>query len=446
MRPVRILVVDDDRAIRHTLLACLEAEGHLVTLAATASEALESASMEMYDLVLLDLRLGTQSGLDLIPRLVASNPRSRIIVITAHASIETAVDAIRRGAADYLPKPFEPDQVRLAISRAVEVLDLERNVSTLRADLASTRPPAPGSSANSAMQAMLQTARTVAVTDASVLITGESGSGKGLVGRAIHDWSRRREAPFVVVHTPSLSAELLESELFGHTRGAFTGAVNTNVGRVAQAEGGTLFLDEIGDLPPALQPKLLRFIQDREFERLGDPTTRRADVRIIAATNVDLSDRVASGAFREDLYYRLNVIELRVPPLRNRPEDIVPLAEELVARFARKYNRAAPTIPRATAEALRTHEWPGNVRELQNTIERVMILSQSSEITPQELGFAGAVGGASQPMVGDLVSLADIEEAHIRRVVAATETLEEAARVLEIDPTTLYRRRRQYGI
>jgi NtrC-family two-component system response regulator AlgB len=297
------------------------------------------------------------------------------------------------------------------------------------------------------MKQVLETARSVADTDATVLIRGESGTGKGVIARAIHRWSHRAEGGFAVLNCPSLSAELLESELFGHRKGAFTGATETTQGRVSQAEGGTLFLDEIGDFPPALQPKLLRFVQDREYERVGDPVTRRADVRLIAATNRDLDALVESGEFREDLLYRLNVITLELPPLRERPEDISALAERFLARFAADYQRPARGFDEAAIAALIAYGWPGNIRELQNVVERAVILGQSTPIGERELN-PGRDGGEprGRPRAGDAISLAALEKAHIAGVVAASDTLEAAARTLDIDPSTLWRKRKQYDI
>jgi len=444
--PLAVLVVDDERHIRTTLLACIEREGHRVGLAATAQEALAAAGGDAFDVVFLDLRLGVDSGLDLIPALLEQSPWLKIIVITAHATIETAVEAMRRGATDYLPKPFEPAQVRIVLQKAAEVRALESRVETLRRRLDQAQPELHLESENADMVRLFTVARQVAGSDATVLIRGESGTGKGVLARALHAWSVRAPRPFVVVHAPSLSTELLESELFGHVKGAFTGAVRTNAGRVAQAEGGTLFLDEIGDLPLALQTKLLRFIQDHAYERVGDPAPRRADVRIVAATNQDLEARVRESRFREDLFYRLNVIELAVPPLRERTEDIVPLAKTFLSFFAHKYNRLHIALGSETETLLRRHAWPGNVRELQNAIERAVILNQGGVITPEQLPFPVPHTRLPAPQVGGMISLMELEEAHIRRVIDATATLDKAAEVLGIDPATLWRRRKQYGI
>jgi NtrC-family two-component system response regulator AlgB len=285
----------------------------------------------------------------------------------------------------------------------------------------------------------------VAASDTTVLLRGESGTGKGVLARAIHAWSDRAQRSFGIVSCPALSPQLLESELFGHARGAFTGAIRDNPGRVASTDGGTLFLDEIGDLPLSLQPKLLRFVQDREYERVGESTPRRADVRMIAATNVDLDAAVREGRFREDLLYRINVVQIELPPLRDRPEDILDLAERFLAELRR--GKAIAGFTDEAQAALRSYSWPGNVRELRNVIERALILCRTEQIGVELLpaNFTPS-RGESEIAVGDSVSLDRLEETHIRRVLARAKSLEEAAEILGIDVATLWRRRKKYGI
>ena len=401
---------------------------------------------EVFDIAFLDLRLGTDSGIDLLPNLLERLPSLKVIMITAYATIESAVEAMRRGAADYLPKPFQPAQVRLVLQKAADLHSLERQVESLRDTIAGSHPPLHVESKDKAMASTIELLRRVAATDATILLLGESGTGKGMFARAMHDWSQRREGPFVIVHTPSLSAELLESELFGHVKGAFTGAVQANLGRVAQAEGGTIFLDEIGELPMPLQTKLLRFLQDREYERVGDSHTRHADVRIIAATNQDLGRAMEQGRFREDLYYRLNVVEARIPPLRERVQDMAALAEEFLAHYGHKYNRKLLRFSPDGMNALRRYDWPGNVRELGNAIERAVILADGDEIRPEAFPFINAGEAISEPAIGKMISLSELEEAHIKSVIQSTETLDQAAEVLGIDPATLWRRRQKYNI
>ncbi len=443
--PLNVLVVDDEANIRKTLSVCLEADGHRVSAVGNFEDAISESTRRSFDLAFVDLRLGTASGLDLIPALLAASPWLKIVVITAYASIDTAVEAMRRGAADYIPKPFTPAQVALAVRKAAEVRSMEQRIASLQEDLGRAAPEADLSSESPAMLRAVSMARQVAPTDATVLLRGESGTGKTVLARAIHGWSRRAGKPFGVISCPSLSAELLESELFGHVKGAFTGAVRDNPGRIAACEGGTLLLDEIGDLPLPLQPKLLRFLQDREYERVGESATRKADVRLLAATNADLEAAVRNGRFREDLFYRLNVIQVEIPPLRDRSEDIAALAARLLAFYGRSHHRLFVGFSDDALSALKGYRWPGNIRELRNVIERASILCPSDRIDVAHL--PPAVCPRDMPMkIGDPVRLEKIEEEHIRRVLASSKSLQEAADTLGIDQATLWRRRKQYGI
>jgi two-component system, NtrC family, response regulator AlgB len=445
MGPLHVLVVDDELNIRKTLAIGLEAEGHIVTAVSNAQGALAEASRRSFDLAFVDLRLGTDDGLDLIPSLRATTPWLKVIVITAYASIDTAVEAMRRGATDYIPKPFTPAQIDLAVRKVFEVRSLEQKVAALQEDLGRQHPEIDFSSLSPAMQKAVTLARQAAVSEANLLLRGESGTGKTALARAIHSWSGRAVKPFNIVSCPSIPAELLESELFGHAKGAFTGAVRDNPGRIAASDGGTLLLDEISDLPLALQPKLLRFIQDREYERVGDTAPRKADVRLVAATNANLEAAIREGRFREDLYYRLNVIAIEIPPLRERPEDIPALAVRLLAFHARANHRPDLGFKDEALEALAGQSWPGNVRELSNAIERATILCQTDRIGLECLP-TGLIQRGAELKLGDFVSLDKIEEAHIRRVLVNSRSLQEAAAVLDIDAATLWRRRKKYGI
>ncbi|HEX8386763.1 MAG TPA: sigma-54 dependent transcriptional regulator, partial [Rubricoccaceae bacterium] len=390
------------------------------------------------------LRLGADDGLDVLPRLTALLPQAHVVVVTAYADVETAVASVRRGAADVLPKPFLPDQVALVVGKLSRERALEREVAALRLGQAGAEPVVL-ESRNAAVGRVLGLARQAAASDATLLLTGESGTGKSSLARAVHAWSPRAARPFVTFSAPSGRGDLLESELFGHARGAFTGAVAEAPGRVSLADGGTLFLDEIGELPLALQPKLLRFVQERAYERVGDPRPRHADVRLVVATNRDLAAEVAAGRFREDLYYRLNVIEVRLPPLRDRPEDVVDLARELLAHFAARAGRPGLSFTADAEAALAGHRWPGNLRELRNAVERATILSAGDAVGADLLPFAPETGSA-EVRIGDAVPLAAVEEAHVRRVVGSAVSLEEAAATLGIDRATLWRRRKEYGI
>ena len=439
----RILLVDDEAAILRTFRYCLEDEGYQVATAGSAAQADALLQRQVFDLCFLDLRLGEDNGLEVLERMRIQVPWMRVVVVTAHSEVDTAVEAMQAGAADYLVKPCSPDQLRLAASQQLEVRQLAARLEALEGE--ARRNQGGLDSHSPALKAVLETARQVADTDANVLILGESGTGKGEVARLIHSHSRRAKKPFVTINCPSLTAELMESELFGHSRGAFTGASESTLGRVNQADGGTLFLDEIGDFPLPLQSKLLRFIQDKEYERVGDPVTRQADVRILAATNLDLAEMVRSGTFREDLLYRLNVITLTLPPLRERAEDVLALAEGFLARFVKDYSRPARGFSEASLAALRRYNWPGNVRELRNVIERASIICPGEWVEPSHLGLdTRDDGGVAR--VGSDMTLGDLEKAHIAAVLGNSSTLEQAATTLGIDVSTLYRKRKQYGL
>ncbi len=439
----RILLVDDEPAILRTFRYCLEDEGYKVATASSADQAETLVQTQVFDLCFLDLRLGADNGLDVLPRLREQAPWMRVVIVTAHSAVDTAVNAMQAGAADYLVKPCSPEQLRLAAARQLETSRMAARLQVLEHANGTTNATidshCPG------MMAVLDTARQVADTDANILILGESGTGKGELARAIHGWSKRRNKTFVTINCPSLSANLMESELFGHARGAFTGASENTLGRVSQADGGTLLLDEIGDFPLALQPKLLRFIQDREYERVGDPRTRQADVRILSATNRHLQTMIGQGEFREDLLYRLNVITLTLPPLRERPEDIPGLAAGFLWRFVSDYARPARGFSTAALAALEGHRWPGNIRELRNIVERASIICPGEQVEVSHLGFDELLT-EGPPRAGAELSLEELERAHITAILSSSDTLDQAARTLGIDASTLYRKRKQLGL
>jgi NtrC-family two-component system response regulator AlgB len=442
---LRVLVIDDDKSIRSTLGVCLEGFGYEVVAVASGELARAALARQSFDLAFTDLRLGAESGLELIPELLALRPNLSIVVITAYATFDTAVQAVQRGAQGYLPKPFSPAQVRHAVDEVLQRRALRGRVAALENRLAEEAPDIDLSSTSPELRAVLDALVPAARSDATVLLRGESGTGKGVLARALHEQSDRRERPFVTVNCPTLSEDLLSSELFGHAKGAFTGAVRDQPGRVEGADGGTLFLDEIAELSPGLQAKLLRFLQEKQFERVGENRTRTADVRIVAATNRDLDADVATGRFRQDLLYRLNVVELTVPPLRQRGEDVLRLAERFLAFFAVKAKRPLFALSPAACQALSHYAWPGNVRELRNVMERIAILWPAQTVEPA--AFPERIRGApppDTPAVGGDYTLEEIEREHIVRILMRTKTAEEAARILGIDASTLWRKRRKY--
>ncbi|MGN6111082.1 MAG: sigma-54-dependent transcriptional regulator [Kofleriaceae bacterium] len=439
-----VLVIDDEKNIRVTLTMCLEGMGCSVATASTAEAALAAGERKPFDLVFLDLRLGDQDGMVVLRCLLAARPGLAIVVITAYATIDTAVEAIKLGAVDYLPKPFTPAQIRHVVDQVAARRLAELRAADLEARLADEVPGIDITTQSPQMRAALELASRAAASDAPILVRGENGTGKSVLARYAHARSRRAGKPYVTVSCPTLSEELLASELFGHAMGSFTGAVRDQAGRVEAAEGGTLLLDEIGEITPSLQAKLLRFVQDKEFERVGETRTRRADVRVIAATNRDLDADVQAGRFREDLLFRLNVIEIIVPPLRERPDDILPMARRFLAFFARAANRPPPALAPAAAQALVAYSWPGNVRELRNAMERAIILFPDRTVAREALPERIAARAATTPRLGSDFTLDQIEREHIERVAGRAETLEDAARILGIDASTLYRKRKKY--
>jgi NtrC-family two-component system response regulator AlgB len=440
---MNVLIIDDDAGIRQTLGAALESEGHRVAAAGNRTAAEKQLRTESFEVAFLDLRLGAESGLDLLPELLRISPRLAVIVITAYSSIETAVQAIQRGAFDYLAKPFKPAQIAQLLERVARTREMETRISDLEGRVVKPGMDAElGASTEPKMQRLLEIAKKTAASDATVLLLGESGTGKSVLARQMHLWSARAREPFVTVSCPSLSRDLLESELFGHMKGAFTGAVQTTWGKVAAADRGTLFLDEIGELPLEIQPKLLRLLQEREYERVGEAKIRMADVRVIAATNRNLKEAVARGAFREDLLYRLDVISLDLPPLRERPGDLMTIAENLLRQLAHRSAQAIKGFSQRAREAMTRYAWPGNIRELRNVIERATILTSSEEIDLPDLPASLATTEPQNPALGGAYTLDEIEAEHIRRVLARSKNLQQAATILQLDPTTLLRKRK----
>ena len=440
---MRILLIDDERNIARMLSIALEADGHEVAAVEGSSGALRQVQKSPFDVAFLDLRLGQENGLEVLAQLRRVDRGMAVVVITAFASIPTAVEAMRLGAADYLAKPFTPEQVRLVLARIEKNRTLERRVEELESLFGDSGGEVSPAVEDQAMQSVLDLAYKTAASQASIILLGESGTGKSVLAREIHRRSLRADRPFITVSCPSLSQGLLESEMFGHVKGAFTGAVADTQGKVAAASGGTLYLDEIGELPLEIQPKLLRLLQEREYERVGETQTRQADVRIISSTNRDLALAIKGGQFREDLYYRLNVVALRLPPLRERPRDLDNLANAHLRFFARQTGKLITEFSPEARAAMRRYPWPGNLRELRNAIERGVILSSGPQIEAVHLSNLVA---SSQPKaeVGAAVTLTELTDEHIRRVMANTARLEDAAEILGIDLATLYRRRRKW--
>jgi two-component system NtrC family response regulator len=451
----RILFIDDDRAGREVALFNLRKAGYEVTAASDGQEGLAAFSPEKFDLVVTDVKMPGISGIEVLRRVRSQAPDVPVLVITAFGNVETAVEAMKEGAYDFIGKPFHRDQLLLSVGKAFERRRLAAEVRNLRIRAGGVERQIV--SVSRAMKQVLSVADRVAATDATILITGESGTGKEVVARRIHVHSRRAEGPFVAVNCAAIPGELLESELFGHARGAFTGAVRDRAGRFRQAAGGTLFLDEVGEIPLPLQGKLLRVLQERAVDVVGGDHPVSVDVRIMAATNRDLPERIREGAFREDLYYRLNVVEIRVPPLRERPEDIPPLVDYFMKETSADREL---TVPPAVIEELKSRPWPGNVRELSNACERMAILCRGTEVSLGDLppaaskargaeSAAGAEGFGEEwpPLPPGGLSLVDLEKKVIERALRLKGgNITQAAAYLRIPRHILVYRIEKFGI
>ncbi|ACY18329.1 sigma-54-dependent transcriptional regulator [Haliangium ochraceum] len=453
--PARILVVDDERGIRALCSDVLRRAGHEVEVADTGTAGLAAAKAKRFDLIFCDINLPGVDGLTMLPSLLEREDPPTVILITAFPSVETAVRGMKLGARDYLTKPFTPDELRMVCRRALSEDAMRRENAELRHALAYGNLVGQ----SPAMLQLKKTVAKVAGADINVLVMGESGTGKELVARALHYQGARAGRAFVPVNCGALVDSLLESELFGHVRGAFTGAEQAKRGLFLAADGGTLFLDEIGELPLALQPKLLRALQDGEIKPVGGLEPQRVDVRVVAATNRDLQEAVAQGSFREDLFYRLNVITIEVPALRERREDVPVLAQHFAASAARRARRACPDISPAALEWLAAQPWPGNVRQLENAIERAVVLAAGNTLGIEDFQpRAGVAGLAAESAPGrrtggrgdsadDLLSLDELERLHILRVLEACGGQKtKASAVLGINRTTLWKKLRQYGL
>ncbi len=434
-----VLVVDDETNILKTIGICLENIGFRARLISRPLEALQAIREDVFDLALLDLKMSPIDGMQLLDEIRMVSPATTVAVITAHGSIQSAIEAVRKGAYHYMQKPFDASELQTFVQKmwehhrlTVEVKDLRRRLDELQAsgDVV-TR--------SASMREQMDLAARLADSAMSVLIEGESGTGKEVVARFIHKRSARADKPFVTVNCAALPEQLLESELFGHVKGAFTGALRDRAGRFEAAEGGTIFLDEIAEIPPPTQVKLLRVLQNREYEPVGTNRTRIADVRVIAATNRKLDEALLDGSIREDLFYRLNAVRIKLPPLRERPEDIPLLVQHFLGRFSHG-NR--PDISDEALEVLQRYDWKGNVRELEHAIERAVLLAGEKKI---ELEHMPDEIRASDSRISAL-SLEEMEKQHIRRVLKSAADYEEAARILGIDTATLWRKRKKFGL
>jgi two-component system NtrC family response regulator len=452
MAKERILVVDDDESLRRVLQVQLEQQGYSVTSAASAQQALSALQLRSYDLVVTDLKMPGLSGIELLKQMRSQYPETTVIILTAFGTVETAVQAMKAGAYDYLTKPVDPEEMSLVVGRALEHLRLVREVWILRSSLNRKYGFENILGHSEDLLQVLETAARAAHTNSTVLIRGETGTGKELLARAIHLNSPRKERSLITINCAAIPKELLESELFGHKKGAFTGAVADRKGKVELADGGTLFLDEIGEMPLELQVKLLRLIQDGEIEKLGSESRNQVDVRIIAATHRDLQAMIEDGTFREDLYYRLAVIPLALPPLRERAEDIPDLVQTFFRKSQQKHGRPELVMSPALLPYFAGYRWPGNVRELENVIERIVILARGTEITVEDLPkFLRQERGSMEALEIDLppqgISLEAIEKELILKALekcAWNQT--QAARYLDISRKTLIYRMERHGI
>jgi DNA-binding NtrC family response regulator len=448
-----ILIVDDKDSLRDMLTRTLSMEGYEVETASDGKDALKMADARRFDVVLTDLKLPSMDGIEILSRLKERDPSLEVIMMTGFGTIETAVHAMKLGAFDFLTKPFDPEHLSLLLKRALQNQRLAAENVLLREELSTRIGESEIIGVSSKMHEVTELVRKVAGSDSTVLLCGESGTGKELFARAVHMLSVRQKRSYVAINCAAIPRELLENELFGSERGAFTGAVARKIGKFEIASGGTIFLDEVGDLEPSLQAKLLRVLQERQIERLGGTKPVPVDVRVIAATNADLADGIKKGSFREDLYYRLAVFPITIPPLRDRPDDIPVLAEHFVIRYAQEMKKGKVRLSKEARDLLVKYHWPGNVRELENTIERAMILCERRTIGPEQLAIRlrrtdeiYLREGAGLKDIGQHAS-AQAERAAIIRVLKETRgNKRKAAKVLQIDYTTLFEKLKRYTI
>lgn len=444
MKPYKILIVDDELSVRASLNEWFLEDGFKVETAESAEDALHKMHAGPFDLILLDIKMPGMDGITLQKKIKEIDPKVVIIIMTAYASVETAVEALKLGAFDYVTKPFDPDDLSRLIRNALKQKELTDENVQLKEKITELAGVTEMVGQSEGMKRVLELVDTVAETDSTVLIRGESGTGKELIARAIHSRSKRRYFPIVPVNCGAIPETLLESELFGHEKGAFTGAQYRRKGKIELANGGTLFLDEIGDISAKMQVDLLRVIESKRFSRIGGGEEIQVDFRLICATNKNLEKLVEEGIFREDLYYRINVFTIFIPPLRERKSDILPLAEYFIQKYARTMGKPVKKISSAAQEILLAYPWPGNVRELENAIERAMVVGKHSEIMREDLPLH--LNGLESKNL-DLLKLEDLEKQHIEKILTDTKgNISRAANLLGIDRVTLYNKIKKYGI
>lgn len=443
MDEVKILIVDDEMVMRESLAAWLQRDGHNVQTAESGEEALVKIEKTRFDILIMDIKMEGMSGLEVLRHVQEDDPDVSVVMITAYGSISTAIEAMKNGAFDYLLKPFDPEELGVLIEKIIAHRNQAKENLFLREDhkertrfesMIGQSPP---------MQAVFETVMDVAPMESTVLITGETGTGKGLAAKAIHTNSPRSDGPFVVVNCGAIPEHLMESELFGHQKGAFTDARETKKGRLELAHCGTLFLDEIGEISMRMQIDLLRVLEDRVFYRVGGLQPIDADFRVVAATNRDIATEIKTGRFREDLFYRLNVVALKMPPLRKRKEDIPLLAEHFLQRFTRETNKSIDRIDRGALDEMMLHEWPGNVRELENAIERAVVVGKGRHIQAGDLPFV--MPEVCREPSGE--SIQAVEKSHIAKILQANQwNVARSAKILEIDRSTLYSKIKRYDL
>ncbi|MCP4352698.1 MAG: sigma-54-dependent Fis family transcriptional regulator [Desulfobacterales bacterium] len=443
MSRTKILIVDDELIVRESLGGWLERDGHYIEKVASGEDALETLKDNRFDILLVDIKMEGMSGLDVLKKVKENDPDIAVVMITAYGSIPTSIDAMKHGASDYLLKPFDPNELGVLIEKILEsqaqakenlyLREQHKERSRFESMIGQSKP----------MQEIFDLIQDVAPMDSTILITGETGTGKGLAAKAIHTNSPRREGPFVAVNCGAMPEHLMESELFGYQKGAFTDAKDNKKGRLELAHSGTLFLDEIGEITMRMQIDLLRVLEDKIFYRVGGTQPIEADFRVIAATNRDLSEAIRQGIFREDLYYRLNVISFKMPSLRERKEDIPLLAEHFLNRFSQETNKHVEKISRDALDEMMLYEWPGNIRELENAVERAVVVGKNVKIMPEDL----PIFSPEHTEAPKNNSLKEIEKAHITHILKENDwNIAKSAKILDIDRTTLYNKIKRYEI